>query len=379
VIEVDVAPAPFSATIAWARSRSWIAAWWLAGRALVLATAVAVHLVGPTGLLAHIVRAHALGALAAWDGRWYRDVAAHGYLLVPGRPSDPAFFPLYPAMLRTGHAVGLGYSSAGIVIANAAFLVALVAFHTLTRDLLGDDLARRATVYLAIFPLGYVFSMAYPESVVLAAIVLAVVAAMRGRWGIAAVCAASAALGRPEGLFVAAPLLVIAWRQRSGLDPARRGLAFGAALASVGALAAYPLYLDRVLHDPTAWSRAERAWGRRFTPLGAIHAIEHVPRAFAGNAWVARDVGATVLYVVLLAAAARAGAPLAWLVAGGLVVVLPVFSGAFTSIGRFGLLAPPVFWGLAWIGRRPRIDLAVRMVSLALLVAATATIPFVFP
>ena len=40
--------------------------------------------------------------------------------------------------------------------------------------------------FLAIFPFGYVFSMAYPESVVLAAIALAGVAALRGRWGLAA-------------------------------------------------------------------------------------------------------------------------------------------------------------------------------------------------
>jgi hypothetical protein len=113
--------------------------------------------------------------------------------------------------------------------------------------------------------------------------------------------------------------------------------------------------------------------------LGAFDAVVHLGAAFAANAWVVRDVAATALYLLLLAAAARARAPRGWLVAGVAVVALPLFSGAFTSIGRFGLLAPPVFWGLAWLGRRPRVDLAVRALSLALLVAATVTIPFVFP
>jgi hypothetical protein len=364
VIEVDADHAPFVPALAWARDNAWIARWWLTGRALVVGTTLCMD--KPS-------------VLAAWDGRWYRAVAAHGYLLVPGHQSDPAFFPLFPAILRAAHHLGLGYSTAGIALANSAFLATLAAFHVLTRDLFDPAFARRATVYLAIFPFGYVFSMAYPESIVLAATTLAVVAAARGRWGVAATCAATGALGRPEGLFVAAPLLVIAWRDRHRLGPAQRGVAFGASLASVGALGAYPLYLDRVLHDPDAWSRAELAWGRRFAPLGALHAVEHLPRAFDGNAWVVRDVAATVLYLALLAAAARAGTPRVWLLAGLAIVVLPVFSGSFSSIGRFGLLAPPVFWGLAWLGRRPRANFCVRAASLVLLVAATATIPLIFP
>jgi hypothetical protein len=60
-------------------------------------------------------------------------------------------------------------------------------------------------------------------------------------------------------------------------------------------------------------------------------------------------------------------------------VTVPLFSGSFESIGRFGLLALPIFWGLAWVGRRPAADRAIRGASVVLLVALTATIPFVFP
>jgi hypothetical protein len=224
-----------------------------------------------------------------------------------------------------------------------------------------------------------VFSMVYPESVVLAAIALAAVAAMRGRWTVAAACAAAAALARPEGLFVAVPLLALAWRQHRQLTPAGRGVAFGAVLAPIAALASFPLYLDRVLNDPLAWSRAERAWGRHFSALGVVHAFAHLGSAFTGNAWVVRDVAAAFLYLGLLAAAARAGTPRSWLLAGLTIIVLPLFSGAFTSIGRFGLLAPPLFWGLAWLGRGRQADLAIRAVSLALLVAAAVTVPLIFP
>lgn len=375
-----VAPAPpLAAAVEWLGARAWIAGWWLAGRALVLATAFGVDAFGPRGFLRYDEHAHVFGLLDAWDGRWYRMVAADGYLLVPGRQSDPAFFPLYPLLLRAVHTLGIGYAAAGLLISNVALLVALLALHALSRELLGARLAHRTTVYAAVFPLGYVFSMAYPESVVLGAIALAGLAAVRGRWWIAAVCAAAAALARPEGVFVALPIVATAWRRRRELSPVERGLAVGAVVAPAAALASFPAYLDRVLHDPLAWNRAEHAWGRHFSPLGFVKAFTHLPSTLAQNPGLARDVVALFVYLGLLAAARRASAPWPWLLAALAVVVLPVFSGSFDSIGRFGLLAPPLFWGLAWLGRGRRADLAIRTASLVLLVVATTTVPFVFP
>lgn len=370
---------PLEAPTQWVRDRAWIAAWWTGGRALVLLTALIVHALNIRGYSSSESRGHALGLLTGWDGIWYRRVAADGYLLIPGRQSDPAFFPLYPVLLRGVHATGLGYPTAGLLLSNLALLVALVAFEAITRELFGSTFAKRATVYVAIFPLGYVFSMAYPESLVLGAIALAGLAAMRGRWAAAAIFAAAAALARPEGLFVALPVLVCAWRQRHALTPVARGIALGAVLSPAAALASYPLYLGSVLHDPLAWNEAERAWGRAFSPLGVGHAIIHLPHALATNPWLVRDVIAFAVYAVLLVAARRAGAPGPWLLGAVAVVALPLFSGSFDSIGRFGLLALPVFWGLAWIGRTPHVDRTIRGASLFLLVALTATIPLVFP
>ncbi len=358
------------------RARSWIAGWWAAGRMLVVVPAIVLHSLGPRGFIAREEQTHLLGALGAWDGRWYDIVAANGYLLVPGRQSDPAFFPLFPLLLRLAHAFGVGYVTAGVVIANVTFLAALVAFEALTRELLGAATARRATVYLALFPLGFVFSMAYPESLVLLTISLTALAALSGRWGIAAACGALGTLARPETMFVAAPLLVLALRERR---PARRGIAFGAVVAPFAALGSFALYLGIHLHDPLAWTHAERAWGRRFTPFGLVVAVRQLPRAFAGNPWVARDVAFFVLYLGLITLARRSGVGWAWIVAGAAVVVLPTFSGSFHSLGRFGLLAPAVYWGLAAAGRGPRADRAIRWGCAVLLVAATFSLPYVFP
>jgi hypothetical protein len=363
------------------RSRRWIVGWWAAGRLLVFGAAAAVHAFGAHGYLARSTRMHVLGVLGSWDGIWYQRIASGGYLLIPGRQSDPAFFPLYPLLLRLVHqAFSLGYQAAGLVVSNVAFLVALVAFEALTRKLFDGALARRATIYLAIFPFGYVFSMVYPESFVLAMIAMAALAATGGRWWLASACAAAAALARPEGIFVALPVLTIAWRRRHELTPLARGSAMGAVVAPLAALASFPLYLGGVLGDPLAWNHAERAWGRRFSPLGFVRTFEHLPNTVASHGWVVRDVCACAAYVVLLVAARRAGASGAWLLGGAAVILLPLFSGSFDSIGRFGLLAPPVFWGLAWIGQRgAKLDYAIRASSVLLLVGAMVTVPYVFP
>ena len=92
-----------------------------------------------------------------------------------------------------------------------------------------------------------------------------------------------------------------------------------------------------------------------------------------------RDVVCFFLYLGLLYAARRAGLPNVWLAAAEAVVILPIFTGAFDSIGRFGLLAPPLFWGLASLTRNRRADWLVRAVSVALLVLGTVSLVYVFP
>lgn len=357
--------APARQGLTLARPPRWLIGWWAVGRLTAIATALAIR---PT-----------LWTLDRWDGRWYGMVARGGYLLVPGRQSDPAFFPLYPILLKGVHAAGVSWGLAGPLLSNLAFLVGLGLFFLLTREVFSEPLARRATTYLAIFPLSYVFSMAYPESIVLVLLTAAPLAALRRHWWLAACCAGAAALARPEGLFLAFPLGSIAWRQRETLVPARRGAAAASVLAPLAALLSYSLYLDSVLHDPFAWSRAEHAWGRQFRIAGAFRAFEHLPSAMGHTPWLVRDVVCFFLYLGLLYAARRVGTPVAWLAAGAAIVILPVFTGAFDSIGRFGLLAPPLYWGLASLTQETRSDRLVRAASVVLLVLGTVSLVYVFP
>src|SRR5581483_1433346 len=169
-----------------------------------------------------------LAVLSAWDGRWYEQVARNGYLLIPGHQSDPAFFPLYSILLRIVHFAGLSYAAAGVVISNAILPVGLYAFYRLGRKLLPEPDARRACIFVAIAPMGFTFSMVYPESLVFTSMALAGLFALDRRWLLAGLFGAAAALARPQGALIVFPLLgcaVHAWRMLSARE---RGLAAAA-------------------------------------------------------------------------------------------------------------------------------------------------------
>jgi hypothetical protein len=371
---------PRAAIRKWLEARRTIITWWAASRAVVFAAAFALHLAHePRGYFGAANFRPLFGPLEAWDGVWYRLIALHGYLLVPGRQSDPAFFPLYPMVLKLLAAIGLPVAVGGVLLSNLLFLAALLAFAALTTELFDRELAWRATVLLAVFPTTYVCSMIYPESLVLLASALTGLFAVRRRWGACAATAAIAALARPEGVLLVLPILGCLGARWQSLRPDERGRAVGAALAGPAAAVSFPLYLGWALHDPLAWSKAQTAWGRSFRVDGIYDAVAGISHQLASRAWPYRDFLGCVVTLALLAAARRAGAPWAWIGLGAATVLVPLGSGSFESDARFALPALPVYWALAWLCRRRFVFAVVTTASTLLLATATVTLPLVFP
>ena len=142
--------------------------------------------------------------------------------------------------------------------------------------LLPADVARASALIAAFFPMSFVFSMTYPEGLVLAALTLALVFALDGRWTLSAVAGAAAALGRPEALFFALPLAAVAVSRSRVSGRRANGRAIGAAFAPLASVAAFPLYLGWALHNVSAWSGAQQAWGRSFELGGVVDAFHQL-------------------------------------------------------------------------------------------------------
>lgn len=354
--------------------------WWAISRVVTLAAFLALDAFGRQGYLGLSLYHQPLDLLGAWDGVWYARVAQHGYLQVPEVQSDPAFFPLLPILLRAGRVLfHLPYVATGALVSNAALLVALVGFYELGCRVVGAEAALRAACFMAVTPMGFVFSMSYPESLALALTVLALLAAFDDRFGLAAALAATAVLARPEAAVLTVPLAALAWSHRRRLDPATRGLAVAAVLAAPAAVATFPLYLKWALNDAHAWGQAQATWGRSFALDGPYHAVRSLLRDTSSQPVLIRDAVFLVVYLALLVVAARKGVGIWWILGGALILAVPVFSGSFESEGRFGLFALPVYWAVAFLLRGRRAQLALRLGSLALLVAGVFALPWMWP
>src|SRR5262249_41647735 len=133
----------------------------------------------------------------------------------------------------------------------------LCAIASVTASVLGDELAGRTAVYLAISPLGFVLGMVYSEPLALACGFGAVALALRGRLPAAALLGLLAGLSRPGGFLFAVPLLAIAiTRERRSVG------GFVAGLAPLAGLAAYAGYLLVHTGDALAFEHAQASWGR---------------------------------------------------------------------------------------------------------------------
>ena len=73
--------------------------------------------------------------LSRWDAGWYVEIARDGYLYEPGVPSNAAFFPLYPLLIRAVHALLLLPENDywWLIIAIAISKVALLTFARFSR------------------------------------------------------------------------------------------------------------------------------------------------------------------------------------------------------------------------------------------------------
>ncbi len=156
-----------------------------------------------------------LGIWQRFDTNWYLRIAEQGYA---GDDGSAVYFPLYPLLI---HGVGLVTGNdmlAAVFISNVAFIMALYLLYRLTDDLFGGDIAKRALIYLAVFPTAFFFLAGYTESLFLALVLGSLYFAKRQMWIGAGACGALAALTRLQGVLLLVPLGYMAWQQ----NPASR-------------------------------------------------------------------------------------------------------------------------------------------------------------
>ena len=260
----------------------------------------------------------------------------------------------------------------GSLLSSAAFGAALCLLYTVTQRRYDERMARRTVLYLAIFPLTFVFALPYAESLflllALGAFVLTLARAL-----VVGLGSRRAGGARPAGGDVLVPAL--AWRRyrTEGL----RWRAYLPLLLMPAAELAFFLYLGwRTGNFMASPDAQERGWGRGVSilPWVVVHTLWHDVLE-GGHLRFLIHIGFTLLWCGLFYKAWRMRMPGEYLIFAALAVLLPTSGGLLVSMGRFGMVAFPLFWALAELGEDERIDTFVKT-SFPLLLGALVMITY---
>jgi Mannosyltransferase (PIG-V) len=299
---------------------------------------------------------------AQWDSQWFLHIAQHGY----DSKQSTAFFPLYPLVVHGLAFVLRSHVAAAVIVSLAAATVAVVVLHKLARPLLGERGANDTVLFVALYPIAFVFTAAYSDALFLALAAGSFLAATQRRPLLAGVLGGLACGTRLIGLALLPALVVLLWDRR-------RLLALAPLILLPAAVGAYALYLDRHLGDAWAFVNAQGVFWERhvhgggpFSGLwlavrdgyqGASELVQHLPRAPGAPKHNDQWSSWNVIQLLLLVAATwltwvayrRLGLAYALYSAATLLIVLtsPADVVPLVSLPRFLLADFPLFLALA--------------------------------
>lgn len=212
---------------------AWMAVVWL-GFGARLGIPVDLHTdpVANLPALEQPVQRAIFGVWRRWDASHYLNLAQNGY-----RAEDPGptvFGALTPLGIRVfDMALPGGIDLAAMVYATAACAFALIMLYRVCEAYYGDaDLGRWSVRVLAALPLAFFFSAPMSEAAYLGLALGVFYAGAKGRWLLAGVFGALAALARSQGVMLAGVAGVMLWQESCArfpawperlLDLARRG------------------------------------------------------------------------------------------------------------------------------------------------------------
>jgi hypothetical protein len=264
----------------------FVLAVWAASRLLYLVCGAIFARIVPTSNFQRVTLDVPFGSMnlwSHWDGEHYVSLALGGYLNPPDNVS-PAFFPLYPLLVRSfaelfGGPISMEALSVwGPLISLLLLPFALYFVYQIALDGWGERVARGAVLALAFFPTTFFLNAAYTESLFLALSAGSVWAIrVRKNLLLACVLAGLASATRNVGVFLIVPL---AYEWINDMDRYRWRGAY--LLLVPSGLVAYMGYLRARFGDPLLFYAAQENWGREATG----------PLATVGRAWASAVEGA---------------------------------------------------------------------------------------
>ncbi len=313
-----------------------------------------------------------LASLVRWDAWWYLNIAERGYWFDPQHPSNVAFFPVFPLLVR-GLAALIGNPVlAGLLVANLAAVAGVIAFWLWVREEAGAAAAERAVVWLLVFPFSFFFHTIYAESLFLALVALGFLAARRGHWLRAGALGGLAAASRPMGILLFPAFAWALWEARRAGRAVRARDLLGVLLVPAG-LGVYAGYLWAAFGTPLAfWDAHAAGWSVRFQwDLGGYwqemqRMITRGPRVQSYPQLLdSLRIVLPLSFIALTVGVFRRLGTAPGLFTAGVVAVAVLF--APESVGRELLAAVPAFAVAGIVDRGGSLGEALRLFSFGLL------------
>ncbi|MGH9937289.1 MAG: hypothetical protein ACREAM_13665 [Blastocatellia bacterium] len=314
------------------------------------------------------------------DGAWYLSIAKDGYEKKPfdlEKEHNWAFFPLYPLAVRAVAGFTGNYRLVAIALSNLFFFAALALLHK-TVMAFGYDkaLASRAIFYVAAFPTSYFFSLPWTAALFLLVSVGSFLAAKRGMWWLAGVCAGLASATHYRGAFLFPALLIFYWQCNRPFK--LRANILGLLFAPAGLLI-FMSYLYSITGNAMAFADAQAVWKVRWgfflQPLLSFM-ISPFELSAGWNFRMLNFAAAATALACGFACVRRR--QWAWAFYIFISVITPLSTVTLEGHTRYMTVVFPLFVMLAIWGRSPLIDQTIRTVFLVMLTLMTAFFGFFF-
>jgi Gpi18-like mannosyltransferase len=311
-----------------------------------------------------------MGQFSRWDSPHYMFIAENGYV----NEGDPAnfivFFPLYPLLVKLITFDFAYVNLSGLIVANLCSIAVVIYLFKLAKLDYSDSVAKKAVLYLSVFPTAYFLSAAYTESLFLALVIASLYYARNSKWPLAGFLGLFAALTRIAGLLLLPVLVVEYFHQREWKIKAADPKLFWTSLPVFGFLA-YLIINYLVTGGFFTFMEIERVhWYQTLDPLGGLSGAVGwlASNDFPKNLTLGyAQVLFAVFGLLMVFAGYKAKLRPSYQVYSLLTWMLSISTGLWISVPRYILTMFPMFTILALYSQNKIVTITTVAVSAAAL------------
>lgn len=344
-----------------------------------------------------------ISSLANFDGVHYIKIAMHGY-----QQYDQAYFPLYPLLIHTIAIFWeVRYLLVGLLLSNIGFFIGIIYLYKLCKEVVTEKIFWWVLCFMFVFPTAFFFSAVYTEGLFFMFFMGALYYLRTDRFMRAVVFAILASLTKFIGVFLVIPFFFYFWFEKRKMSlrahlkthalssrpsllrrvegsSSTKSVVIDSSISPAGGLgmtvfkktikntfiilspliglALYCLYLFQTTGDPFFFFTSQKVFANRSTHLIILPQVYYrYAKIFITNrfstAYFVALVEVGIFTLAFLASCAEFISSykkrnyffLGLSIFSLIVLILPSLTGTFSSMPRYALFAPSLFFFLAKI------------------------------